>query len=76
MTKLVESTNRLVAAVGIENLLPELVKAIDEVGGEGQELVDHGFRQGVFFMLIVVGAYVFGRLIYNYLNIRLIQSRT
>jgi len=75
VTSLVESTNRLVAAVGIEELLPQVVKAIDEAGGEGQELVDHGFRQGVLFMLIVIGAYVFGRLIYNYLNKRLIQSR-
>ena len=48
VTKLVESTNQLVASVGIEDLLPQLVEAIDEVGGEGQELVDHGFRQGVF----------------------------
>jgi hypothetical protein len=76
VTNLVESMNRLIGVVGIENLLPQVVKAIDEAGGEGQELVDHGFRQGVFFMLIVVGAYVVGRLIYNYLNQRLIQSRT
>ena len=75
VTNLVESTNRLVAAVGIEELLPQVVKAIDEVGGEGQELVDHGFRQGVFFMLIVIGAYVLGRLIYNYANKKLIESR-
>ncbi|MGD8702213.1 MAG: hypothetical protein PVH26_07230 [Desulfosarcina sp.] len=75
VTKLVESTNQLVASVGIEDLLPQLVKAIDEVGGEGQELVDHGFRQGVFFMLIVIGAYLVGRLIYNFLNQRLIESR-
>ena len=75
VTTLVEATNRLVGTVGLEELLPQLVKAIDEVGGEGQELVDHGFRQGVLFMLIVIGAYVFGRLIYNYLNKRLIQSR-
>jgi hypothetical protein len=51
------------------------VKAIHEVGGQGQELVDHGFRQGVFFMLIVICAYVVGRLIYNFLNQRLIESR-
>ena len=76
VTNLVESTNRLIAAVGIEELLPQVVKAIDEAGGEGQEFVDHGFRQGVFFMLIVIGAYVVGRLIYNYCNQRLIQSRT
>jgi hypothetical protein len=75
VTRMVESTNQLVASVGIEDLLPQLVKAIDEVGGEGQELVDHGFRQGVFFMLIVICAYVVGRLIYNFLNQRLIESR-
>ena len=75
VTRMVESTNQLVASVGIEDLLPQLVKAIHEVGGQGQELVDHGFRQGVFFMLIVICAYVVGRLIYNFLNQRLIESR-
>ena len=75
VTTLVESTNQLAGTVGLEKLLPELVKAIDQVGNEGEELIDHSFRQGVLFILIAMGAYVVARLIYNFLNIKLIKSR-
>jgi len=73
VTTLVETTNQLVGTVGLEKLLPELVKAIDQVGNEGEELIDHSFRQGVLFILIAMGAYVIARLIYNYLNKKLIN---
>ena len=68
-----QSTHQLVGTVGLEKLLPELVKAIDQVGNEGEELVDHSFRQGVLFILIAMGAYVVARLIYNFLNKKLIN---
>ncbi|MGD8891244.1 MAG: hypothetical protein PVF53_22695, partial [Desulfobacterales bacterium] len=47
VTTLVESTNQLVGTVGLEKLLPEIVKTIDQVGNEGEELIDHSFRQAV-----------------------------
>jgi hypothetical protein len=75
VTTLVESTNQLVSTVGLEKLLPELVKAIDQVSNEGEEIIDHSFRQGVLFILIAMGAYVVARLIYNFLNKKLIESR-
>jgi hypothetical protein len=74
VTTLVESTNRLAGTVGLEQLLPQLVKAIDQVGNEGEELVDHSFRQAVLLILIAMGAYVIARLIYNFLNKKLIES--
>ena len=74
-TALVESTNRLAGTVGLEQLLPQLLKAIDQVGNEGEELVDHSFRQAVLLILIAMGAYVTARLIYNFLNKKLIESR-
>jgi len=74
-TTLVDSTNRLVATAGLENLLPQLIQAIDRIEGEGEELIDHSFRQGLLLILIAMGAYVVARLIYNYLNQKLIQSR-
>ena len=74
-TALVESTNRLAGTVGLEQLVPQLVKAIDQVGNEGEELVDHSFRQAVLLILIAMAAYVIARLIYNYLNKKLIESR-
>jgi hypothetical protein len=79
VTTLVESTNRLVGTVGLEKLLPELVKAVDRVESEGEELIDHSFRQALILILIAIGAfviaYVMARLIYNYLNKKLIESR-
>jgi hypothetical protein len=45
------------------------------VGNEGEELIDHSFRQAVLLILIAMGAYVIARLIYNYLNKKLIESR-
>jgi hypothetical protein len=75
VTTLVESTNQLVGTVGLEKLLPEFVKAIDQVSNEGEEIIDHSFRQGVLFILIAMGAYVIARLIYNFLNQKLIRPR-
>jgi len=72
VTTLIETTNQLVGTVGLEQLLPQLVKAIDRVESEGEELVDHSFRQGIFLILIAMGAYVVARLIYNFLNQKLI----
>jgi hypothetical protein len=45
VTTLVESTNRLVGTVGMDKLLPQLVKAIDEAENESRNLVNHSFRQ-------------------------------
>ena len=73
VTTLVESTNQLVGTVGLEKLLPEIVKAIDQVGNEGEEIIDHSFRQEFFLILISMGAYVVARLIYNFLNKKLIN---
>ena len=75
VTTLLESTNRLFGTLGLEELLPQLIKAIDQVGNEGEEIIDHSFRQGVLFILIAMGAYVSARLSYNFLNKKLIESR-
>jgi hypothetical protein len=74
VTSLVESTNRLVGTVGLEELLPQLINAIDRVESEGEELIDHSFRQGVLLILIAMGAYVIARLIYNFLNMKIINQ--
>ncbi|MFC1882153.1 hypothetical protein ACFL2S_11735 [Thermodesulfobacteriota bacterium] len=75
VTTLVETTNQLVGTVGFDKLLPQLIKAIDQVENEGEELIDHSFRQGIFLILIAMGAYVVARLIYSFLNQKLIESR-
>jgi hypothetical protein len=75
ITRLVETTNQLVGTVGLEQLLPQLVKAMDQAEREGEKLIDHSFRQGILLILIAMGAYVIARLIYNFLNKKLIESR-
>ena len=76
VTTLVESTNRLVVAAGLETLLPQLIDAIDRIEGEGEELIDHSFRQALLLILIAMGAYLVARLIYNLLNQKIARSRT
>jgi len=75
LTRLAESTNRLVGTDGLEKLFPQLIKAIDDVGRESEELIDHSFRQALILILIAMGAYIVARLIYSYLNKKLIESR-
>ena len=72
-TLMIEATNRLINTVGMDALLPELIKAIDKVGSEGENIIDHSFQQGVLLILIAMAAYVVGRLILNLLNKRLIE---
>ena len=50
LTKLAESTNRLVGTDGLEKLLPQFIKAIDDVGRESEELVDHTVRQVILLI--------------------------
>jgi len=59
---------------GPDRLLPQLIDAIDSVEGEGEELIDHSFRQALLLILLAMGAYVVARLIYNFLNQKLIRS--
>lgn len=75
VTRLVESTNRLVAEAGQEKMVPQLIQALDRVEGEGEELIDHSFRQALILILISMVAYVIARLVYNSLNKKLIDSR-
>jgi hypothetical protein len=75
LTVLIETTNRLVESLGPEGLLPQFVKAIDNVEREGEELVDHTVRQTILLIGIGMVAYIIARLVYSYLNKRLIESR-
>jgi hypothetical protein len=75
LTRLAESTTRLVGTDGLEKLLPQLIKAIDNVERESEELIDHTVRQVILLIGIVMVAYIVARFIYSYLNKKLIESR-
>ena len=51
-------------------LLPQLVDTVDRVGQEGEELIDHTFRQGVVLILIWFVVYVLARLAHQVLGKR------
>ncbi len=66
--------NRIVGERGI--LLPRLVKTIDRMESEGEELIDHSFRRTLLLILIWMVAYIIARLSYAYLSKKLIESKT
>ncbi len=76
LTRLAESTQRLVGAEGLEKLLPQLINAIDDVERESEELVDHTVRLVILLIGIAMVAYIIARLIYSYLNKKLIEAKT
>jgi hypothetical protein len=74
LTTLVNSTNELVTSVGLEKLLPQIVKTIDQVEDEGRKIVDHSFRQGVLLIVVWMVAYVMARFIINLITKRRAQT--
>jgi len=72
LTTLVEATNRLLNSESLEKVLTHLDKIFDNIGRESEELVDHTFRQAILLIVFAMVAYIIARLIYKYLNKRLI----
>jgi hypothetical protein len=67
LTGLVESADGLVASGGLEQLLPQLIDALDRVESESEELVSHAFRLAILLILIWGIGYVAARLMFQYL---------
>ena len=63
LTALVNSTNQFVNTVGIDQLLPKIVAAIDAAEDEGRKIIDHSFRQAVLLIIIWIVGYVIARII-------------
>jgi hypothetical protein len=74
LNTLVNSTNQLVATVGLEQLLPMIVEAIDQAEDEGRKIVDHSFRQAVFLIIIWMVGYTLARIIIHYVTKRRAQT--
>ena len=70
LTTLVNSTNQLIATAGLENLLPQIVEAIDQAEDEGRKMIDHSFRQAVLLIIIWMVAYILARTAINYITKR------
>jgi hypothetical protein len=76
LTKLVESADHLVASGGVEQLLPQLIVALDRAESESEKLVSHVFRLGILLILIWFVGYVAARLLFQYLATRLGRENT
>lgn len=68
LNSLVESLDRFLSSPGMEKLLPEIENAISQAGDEGEELIDHSFRQAALLILIWFVAYIIARLVVNYFS--------
>ena len=64
-TRLVEASNRLVSTGELEKMIRQLINAMDRAEKEGEELVDHAFRQGIILILIWLIGYVIAKLAYD-----------
>ncbi len=65
---MVNSINQLIASDGLEQLLPKIVKAVDQAGKEGDEIIDHAFIRAIALILIGLAGYVVARLIIHFIT--------
>jgi DNA anti-recombination protein RmuC len=68
LNSLVESLDRLLNSSGMERLLPQIEDAITIAGDEGEELIDHSFRQAALLLLIWFVVYIIARLLVSYFS--------
>jgi hypothetical protein len=63
MNTLVTNFEGVFNSPGWEKVLPRLEKTINKVGDEGEELIDHGFKQSILLILIWLAGYIAARFI-------------
>ena len=63
LNTLIRTFETMLNAPGWQIVLPRLEAAIDRVGSEGEELIDHSFKQGALLILIALIGYILARLI-------------
>ncbi|MGD2038527.1 MAG: hypothetical protein PVH28_11620 [Desulfobacterales bacterium] len=54
--------------MSVEKLLPQIENAISRAGDEGEDLIDHTFRQVALLILLWTGVYIVARLVVNYFS--------
>jgi hypothetical protein len=54
--------------LSVEKLLPQIENAISRAGDEGEDLIDHTFRQVALLILLWTGVYIVARLVVNYFS--------
>jgi hypothetical protein len=74
LSVLVSSANTLLASPGLESFLSRLPEVAALFEEESKAVVDHTFRQTMLIVIIWLVGYVFARLIYRFLSVRLFKS--
>ncbi|MFC1822971.1 hypothetical protein ACFL9T_09715 [Thermodesulfobacteriota bacterium] len=75
LNMLFASFDRLLGSPGWEKALPQIVAALDEVGKEGEELIDHTFQKTLLLITIgLVGFFVL-LFLYRYTTERMFGTR-
>jgi len=67
LLELAKSVEQLHQLPGWENILPRIDTTIDRVGVEGEEVVDHTFKQVLLLILVWMVAYFVVRLAVHFL---------
>ena len=68
LNSLVMAMDQLLNSPGMEQLLPKLDTTIDRMGDEGEQLIDHTFRQAVLLLAIWFVGYIIAKLTVNYVS--------
>ena len=68
LNSLVAAMDQLLNSPGMEKILPKLDATIDRVGDDGEQLIDHTFRQGILLLLVWVVGYIIARLVVNFFS--------
>jgi len=68
LNTLTNSVDQILQSPAWEKLQPLMDKSVDRVGAEGEQMIDHTFRQVVLLILISMVGYVVARLLYQYLS--------
>jgi hypothetical protein len=63
LNTLISTFEALLNSPGWEILLPRLEDAIHRVGSEGEELIDHSFKQAALLILLFLVGYVVARIV-------------
>ena len=67
LTTLVISINQLLTSSGLDQSLPKIDKAVNQVGDIGKDIINHSFRQGVLLLVIWMVVYIVAKVIINYI---------
>jgi len=68
LTKLAIALERISDKAGVDQLIPQIVNALDRAESEGEELVDHTMRKIILLIVIGLVGYIIARLFIQYLS--------